>query len=263
MGAYSQIAKLRLLTSLTYRFEVVTSFASSLIIMAASVFLWRTVYRGIGAARGVDQQQMVTYAVLSVFLGAVFVTGVQGTVHRRIRRGEIAIDFIRPISLLGSWLAEDVGGILSALAIRFAPLLLFACLAFGVPAPCSWTILPVFFLSCVLSFGILWLLSALSGMLAFWTVEIGHMGIVKDALVWFLSGSVVPIWFFPAWFQSASRFLPFIYTYQTPLGIYIGRTPIGSAALALGVQAVWVVVLGLALAGVWRLGQRRVLVQGG
>lgn len=263
MGPYAQIAKLRLLTSLTYRFEVVTGVASSLIVMAASVFLWRTVYRGIDSAAGVAQQQMVTYAVLSVFLGAVFVTGVQGTVHRRIRRGEIAMDFIRPISLLGSWLAEDVGGIVSALAIRFLPLLVFACLLFGVPAPCSWGVLPVFLLSCALSFGILWLMSALAGMLAFWTVEIGHMGIIKDTLVWFLSGSVVPIWFFPGWFQSASRFLPFIYTYQTPLGIYIGRTPVREALPALSIQALWVAALGLALAGVWRLGRRHVLVQGG
>ncbi|MFH0878423.1 MAG: ABC-2 family transporter protein [Lentisphaerota bacterium] len=263
MGPYFQIAKLRLLTALTYRFEVVTGVASSLIMMAASVFLWKTVYRGIGSAAAVDQQQMVTYAIISVFLGAIFVTGVQGTITRRIRRGEIAIDFIRPISLLGSWLAEDAGGVLSALAVRFLPLLVLAGLFFGLPLPASRTALPVFLVSCLFSFGILWLLSALSGMLAFWTIEIGHMGLVKDTLVWLMSGGVVPIWFFPEWFQALSRYLPFIYTYQTPLAIYIGRTPVREAAPALAVQFFWLILLGVLVRYVWHCGHRRVMVQGG
>ncbi len=263
MGPYARIAKLRLLTSLTYRFEVVVGIATSVILMVTSVFLWRTVYRGIGTAGGVDQHQMTTYAIVSVFLGSIFVTGVQNIVNRRIRQGEIAVDLIRPISPVGAWLAEDVGSAISALTIRFAPLLVVAALLFGFPAPASWTALPVFAASCLLSFGILWLMSILSGMLAFWTMEIGHMGIVKDTVVWLMSGGVVPIWFFPKWFQAVSEYLPFIYTYQTPLAIYVGKTPLRAALPALAVQLVWVILLAAAARAVWRVGQRRILVQGG
>lgn len=35
----------------------------------------------------------------------------------------------------------------------------------------------------------------------------------------FLSGSVVPIWFFPDWFQRISALFPFIYIYQFPIGL--------------------------------------------
>ncbi len=49
-----------------------------------------------------------------------------------------------------------------------------------------------------------------------------------------------------------------------PSAAVLGRRPfLREAVPALGVQALWVALLGLALAGVWRVGHRRVLVQGG
>jgi ABC-type uncharacterized transport system permease subunit len=44
--------------------------------------------------------------------------------------------------------------------------------------------------------------------------------------------------------------------------VYFGRAP-GGLAGALGVQVLWVVVLGLLCAAVWGRARRRVVVQGG
>jgi ABC-type uncharacterized transport system permease subunit len=51
------------------------------------------------------------------------------------------------------------------------------------------------------------LLSALTGMITFWAMYLGRLGVVKDVLVNILSGMLIPIWFFPPF--SAGRFLPF------------------------------------------------------
>jgi ABC-2 type transport system permease protein len=121
----------------------------------------------------------------------------------------------------------------------------------------------LFIPSCLLSYGILWLLSALVGLIAFWVMELGNMGIVKDSIVRVLSGSIVPLWFFPESVQNVSKFLPFQYTFQTPLGIYIGETGPAAALSSMAVQAVWIGILFLLLAAFWKKTKTKTLIQGG
>lgn len=74
---------------------------------------------------------------------------------------------------------------------------------------------------------------------------------------------MIPLWLFPDVVQNVSRYLPFQYTYQAPLEIYIGRIPPSGALPVLLIQAVWIVGLTVVLALIWRRAQARVIVQGG
>ena len=47
-------------------------------------------------------------------LSSVFVCDVQDTIYYKIREGQIVTDFYRPIPLLACYLADDIGGMLSA-----------------------------------------------------------------------------------------------------------------------------------------------------
>ncbi|HZG78417.1 MAG TPA: ABC-2 family transporter protein [Paenibacillus sp.] len=254
---------MRIQTNLAYRFEVFASVGTNLVLLIASVFLWQTAYRGIDQVHATSMQDMVTYTILSVMLASSFVCGVQNTIYTKIREGQIATDFYRPIPLLACYLADDLGDMLSSFATKALPLFAIAALFFGPPLPASFTALVLFLPSCLLSYCILWLLSALVGLIAFWVMEIGNMGMVKDAIVRVLSGSLVPLWFFPESVQTISRYLPFQYTYQTPLGIYIGATGPAEALQAMAVQAAWIGVLLAGLALFWKKTKTKTLIQGG
>jgi ABC-2 type transport system permease protein len=89
------------------------------------------------------------------------------------------------------------------------------------------------------------------------------MGMVKDSIVRVLSGSIVPLWFFPESVQTVSKFLPFQYTYQTPLGIYIGNIGTREALAAMGIQFIWIAVLFMLLAAGWKRTKTKTLIQGG
>jgi ABC-2 type transport system permease protein len=115
----------------------------------------------------------------------------------------------------------------------------------------------------VLSYAILWLLSAIVGLVAFWAMELGNMGMVKDSIVRILSGSIIPLWFFPSSIQTISKFLPFQYTYQTPLAIYIGEIRTVDALKAMGIQFVWIAALYVLLYVVWNKAKKKTLIQGG
>lgn len=246
-----------------YRFDVFASLLSNAILMLASVFLWKVAYQGMGTVSRVSQDQMISYAIMVVLLRSLFRCDVQDTLVRRLREGEIATDLIKPVNLLCYWLAEDIGTAVSSTARYLIPLLILSTLLFHPPLPATWQAFALFLPSCLLSFGILWLMAALMGMIAFWTLELGNLGMVKDVLVAILSGSIVPLWFFPRSIERVSRLLPFQYTYQTPLGIYVGRTPPGDALGSMAIQLVWVVALALLLSAIWSRARNKVLVQGG
>jgi ABC-2 type transport system permease protein len=263
LQAYWYIAKMRILTTLAYRFEVFASVGSQLILMFAAVFLWRTAYSGDAHSTSMQLDQIVTYSVLSILLGSVFICDVQNTIYNKIREGQIVVDFYRPITLLGCYLADDLGTMMSSVVNKVLPLFLLASIFFKMPLPVSFTSFILFIPCCVLSYAILWLLSAIVGLISFWVMELGNMGMVKDSIVRILSGSIIPLWFFPSSIQTISKFLPFQYTYQTPLAIYIGEISPIDAMKAMGIQFVWIAIFYALLYVVWNKAKKKTLIQGG
>jgi ABC-2 type transport system permease protein len=266
MRAYAYFIKMRVLTALAYRFEVWIGMVGDIIMLAASVYIWKAAY-GSGAvgtgASVVGLESMITYTVISVLLGSIFQTGVQNRIYHQVREGNIALDLMRPLPLLGIYFSDDIGVMVSELVNKAVPLLLSTLLLFGFPLPAGVGALAGFMVSCLFSFMILWLMSAMVGLVAFWVAELGDLGMFKDVTVRVLSGSLVPLWFFPDPVQRVSEWLPFQYTYQTPIGIYIGQIPTGDAVRAICIQALWVIILSLLLKWIWKHARSKVMVQGG
>jgi ABC-2 type transport system permease protein len=266
MLAYGYLMRMRILTALAYRFEVWIGVVGDVIMLTAYVFIWKAAYGGGidgSGASVIELHSMISYSVLAVLLACIFQIGVQDTIYQQVREGNIAMDLLRPIPLLGTYFANDVGNMISALVNKALPLLVIAAALFGFPKPSSFGAFAIFLVSALLSFFILWLMSALVGLVAFWVAELGNLGMVKDAVVRILSGSFVPLWFFPSSVQRISEWLPFQYTYQTPIGIYVGATTIIDAWRAIGVQVLWVIVFFLLLSWVWRYAKSKVMIQGG
>ena len=242
MASYAYFIKIKILMALSYRFEAFSATLMQFIILAVGSFFWRAVYAGHAAVQDTTLEQMLIYTVMSVLLHCFFSTGVEENLRGRIGQGEIAVDMIKPINLFGMYLAGDAGQIVVNMAQKGLPLLLFAWLFVAKPVPASLAGAALFLCSAVMSFLVQWLIAAIFGMLNFWLIDIGNIGGVKNYIVAFLSGSVVPLWFFPVWVQKAMAFLPFVYIYQTPIGFYIGKIAPSEAPLILSIQLGWVLV---------------------
>lgn len=255
---------MRVLTEFSYRFDVLSSIGSNVIILITTVYIWKAAFGNSHAnINGVTESEMITYTILSIILSVFFSNKIQDTLNERIREGNIAIDFLRPIHLLLSYFADEVGRSLSSFLNKGIALFVISSILFHLPKPESFTHLIIFIISCILSFTILWLLSAIVGVFAFWVVELGNMGMVKDAIVLFLSGSFVPLWFYPKEIQVLSTFLPFQYTFQTPLSIYIGKLELFKAWTSLAIQSLWVMIFLAILLFLWNKAQSKTFIQGG
>ena len=260
---YLYLGKIRLLASLQYRIEALGGVLSNLVPLLTMVFIWKHGFKPNMTVHGVSQSQMIVYSIMALGLKDVFFFNVQDTLFLGAREGGVAIELSRPYMLLMRYFVEDLTLSLSAFLRRFVPLMVISSLFIHVPFPGSFLNALFAAISFGFSFFILWTLSALMGLVAFWTVDFGNLGMVKDACVRILSGSIIPIWFFPEPIQIVSKYLPFQYTYQTPLAIYIGKTEWQESFLPMSFQVMWLVVLLPLLFILWEKAKRRLLIHGG
>jgi len=255
--------KLQMQVYLTYRFEVFAALITRFILILANLFLWSSVYTGQDTIQGVSRDQMITYSILSVCLSIMCQCGVQGSLNGDVRGGNIAILLMRPYHLLAGYFAEDIGTIVVKTCTIVAPILVLSGIFLPFQGPASWSVLPLVLLGYLFGFLILWLLSVLVSMFTFVTMELGNMGVVKDTIVAILSGSMIPLWFFPKGVEQALMLTPFPYTYQTPLGLYIGKISPSEGMWQILIQLCWVVLLMAVVSFVWKKVQNKVLIQGG
>lgn len=261
LRAYAGLARTGARTPWMYRSNMVMS----LVFMAVQVVLftvvWRAIYRGRGIVNGVDSSTAVAYAILALATTAVLNPWRASPLPDRVREGKIIIDLMRPQSLVEQAIAGQVGQ-----AAAFIPTVAVALIAGaavgGLVAPASAGAAGGFVLSLFLALIVGQLLTFIVSLQAFWTMEIGGPMMIYNLLAALLAGGLVPLWLMPGWLRSTAQWLPFQASTFTPLSIYMGRPP-GGVAAALGVQCVWIVVLTLLGAGIWRRAQHRVVVQGG
>ena len=170
---------------------------------------------------------------------------------------------MKPVSLFGIYFAEDIGTIIALILQNILPILLIGSLLIKVPKMADLRDLPLFVLSVLLSFFINWFLAALFGMMAFSAVNIDALIQVKKHLIRLISGSIIPLWFFPDPIANVLKFLPFPYIYQLPLSIYIGRGTRAEIFTGMEIQLAWAVVLFLVFLFAQKQITRKVMVQGG
>ncbi|WP_427919252.1 ABC transporter permease [Streptomyces sp. cg40] len=233
------------------------------IVLVAS--LWRGLYSQTGTTAGLTRDQAVTYAVLAVLasrLRELDQYAGRDTVLQHMHFGTIIYWYLRPLPPQRYYALRAFGEQLYGLAWALTGYVV--CLAAGVVEPPeSVAAAGVFALSMLLGQLVLYYVMLLIDQLCFWTLRNGAAMLILIFAQNLLSGVYAPLWFFPDWFITMSRFLPFQATLSVPLSIYVGRIPLSDAGAQLALQAAWVAVLSLFTRFLWRRAARRVVAQGG
>ncbi|WP_426244490.1 ABC transporter permease [Nocardioides sp. LHG3406-4] len=217
-------------------------------------------------AGGYDSVDAVTYVWLGQALlmtVAVWGGGTTDDLAERIRTGDVAIDLYRPVGVMGWYLAGDLGRAAYHLLTRGVGPTVLGWLLFDIRLPGSPVAAAGFLVSLVLavvaSFAIRWLVACS----AFWLLDQSGLRMMAGALALFFSGMALPLVIFPEPWRSIALALPWASYLQTPADIWLGKREGLDLLVALGQQAVWIVVL----LGIGRLvlsaATRKVVVQGG
>jgi viologen exporter family transport system permease protein len=263
LDAYVEFAKVAFSREGTYRPQVFTHIGSVLLRVFLLSCLWTALYRNNGEQAGITLDAMITYATLALLLDLIY--GVNGAyvIREKIREGSIAIDLMRPISVPLYVLADTVGQT-SFAALQIIPALLLSLLLVHVDKPVTLVAGLAFLVSIALGFLVNFFLDLMMATITFWTMEIFGVQLMVQFISSLLSGSLVPLYFFPAGIVQQLAFAsPFAAIYNAPLSIYIGKVAQTQIVAMLGFQVAWVVVFGAVAMALWRIGERKVVIQGG
>lgn len=216
-----------------------------------------------GTLAGYDVGTMSAYVWLSQgLLGSVNFWG-GSDMMQRVRSGDVAIDFLRPVDVQGATIATDVGKGLFALLPRGLPSVLIGVLVVGMTMPATPGPYLLGGLSVLIGITVSHAFVYVLAVTGFWLVETRGVTVLYMSVAGLFAGLFTPIWLFPDWLRSAAEATPFPSMMMYPIDVLTARVTGWDAVGLVGVQLAWlagVLVLGHVLT---RAGRRTLEVQGG
>lgn len=265
MNRYTPFAAAGLQGLLQYRSTFLISAVTATTAVGVQVFLWRAVYAGrdSGLLGGYDLPTLTTYVLLAQILGLVQANRVDEEVSGEVQRGDIAVSLLRPVSYPLARFAAGLPVSLTNATLVAVPVLLLYAVLLPLTAPSTTGVL-LFVCSAALSLVIGFGVNLLVGLAGFVTTNIWGVRVVKDSLVAFFAGQVVPLALMPGPLAAVAHALPFQGMIDGPLRLLLGRYDglLGAAGI-LAVQLGWALALTALAAVAWRAAVRRVEVLGG
>ncbi|MGW7041445.1 ABC transporter permease [Streptomyces avermitilis] len=232
---------------------------------AVTVFLWRAVYAGTPGSGpgGFSEEGITTYLLVAQILQVLHTNRVDDEVAAEVYRGDIAVMLVRPVSypVMRFFTCLPVVGA-NAVLVGVPVLGLFALLVpLSAPRPAD---LLLFAASTALSVLLAFCVNLLTGMTGFLTTNTWGVRMVKQSVVSFFAGQLVPIALMPGPLAALARALPFRGMVDGPLTLLLGRYDgWADAAGVLAQQVAWVAALSLLCAVLWRAALGRLEVLGG
>ena len=210
-----------------------------------------------------DASAVLTYVWLTQgFIMTIFIYG-WNDLALRIRSGDIAVDLVRPTDPLRMGLAADYGRALYHALFRGIPPFVVGALVFPLVLPRDALMWLAFVASVLLAIAASYGFRLLYNLAAFWTMEARGPVLLAGLLASFFTGFLIPIGLFPSWLAAIAYATPFPSMIQMPVDIFVGAIPAPDIPRALVTQLAWAVAV-LALArGMFALGVRRLVIQGG
>ena len=267
MRKYWSFFRIRFIAGLQYRAAALAGICTQFFWGTMTLLLYRAFYQNGGSAFPMTFPELSCYIWLQqASLGMFMAWSFDEDIFSGILSGGVSYELCRPADLYAMWFTKNMALRMSRTALRCLPILLVAAF---LPEPFRLLPPPVLFcflgfvVSLLLGFLVLVAFSMLVYISVFYTLSTSGVRILVVSVVEFFSGFVIPLPFFPEALQPFVRALPFASMQSTPFLVYSGNLSGGELAGAVGMQAVWLIVL-LVFGRLWMAKTlKRVVVQGG
>ena len=268
---YAAAFRARFLLLLQYRAAALAGFVTQCWWGAIKIMVFAAFYETASVAAPISLPNVITYVWLGQAFLALLPWLADPEVAMLIRTGGVGYDRLRPLDTYGYWYARTLGWIVA----RALPRAILMLIAAGIVLPLvglqawSWRppsgveamalFAPAFVLMTLLSVAVLMLANVVVA------ASLNERGVnaVLMPLVVVLSGSLVPLDFFPDVLHPFLHFQPLAGLVDIPFRIYFGDLHGLAALQGLALQAGWALALiVLGRAAMARM-MRRLEMQGG
>jgi len=263
LAAYLEFARVGFVNILAFRLRYYTGIITYLINVSVYYFIWRAVFANSEQIVGYNLAQMVTYVSVGWILRSFYWNTIDQEMAYEVIEGKIAMDLIKPVSVLWMWFSRAMGESAFRLGLLTLPTAIVVALVFPVQGPASTLNFALFFIGALGSFALMAAINFMIGTCAIPLKSILALIRAKYWLIELLSGLLIPISFFPHRLQIILDWLPFEHIAYTPLQIYLGKLDAQAAAFALAKQWIWIVVLFKLADAWWNHAVKKITIQGG
>ncbi len=245
-----------------YRIEWLLGILNSIIQIFISIAIWKALYGNRQTVNGINFSVIATNFIISLGLSSIFSTN-DFAIQQKINDGSIANELLKPIDFRKILLAQTLAQIAFKFLSNFLPTFLITSLVFGILPPAGIVNFLLYLLSMLLGFCVLWSLSLIIQMTAFWIINVWSISTIKNVFVKVLAGAALPLYFMPEPIMKIIRFTPFDSIYHIPLQIYLGNASSEQIILCFLKQIVWIAILYSISILMWNCGSKKIIVQGG
>ncbi len=239
-----------------YRGAAFISVLGFLIEPIVYLIVWRTVAAQAGEINGYGVDQFTSYYIVWTLVRVFNLALSPGAWDWWVRSGRIANDLLHPVDPYHRQLA-GMAGAKFVWIVLWIPVAVFLTVLFRPSFSPSLLEGSIFLVTAwagyVIRFNVLWVL----GLVSFWTTRAQALVEVVVAMELLLSGRLVPMAIMPQWVQTISAWLPFKWTFEYPIEVFIGQLTPAEIWQGLGMQILWIAITGSAIALVWRAAIRK------
>lgn len=253
---------------MTYRLNFICHFLGNIMAAFIMYFIWKAVFLSSDSDTfmGFTMENMVIYLFISFLTDYLAYSDGAYVVGEEIKEGSIAMRMIRPCSFEMCFLFQEMGFQIMNAAIIFIPMVTgVEIYRFVVTGAVQFDIVSflIYIVSVLLAYMINFYFNVCYGFMAFFFKNLWGTTLIKDTLVSFLSGGIIPLAFLPAGLSTVLNFLPFASLRYTPVMIYMGMYSAGEIAWHMGLQAFWLLVMFGLSKLIWNSAMKHLSVQGG
>lgn len=264
---YLSLLRIRFIHGLQYRTAAYAGIATQFAWGAMRILLFRAFYRADPASFPMTFQALSSYVWLEqAFLALFAAWSFDNDIFSAIRDGSVAYELTRPTDLYAMWFTKHAAVRLSRATLRCMPILVVAAFLpkpYGISLPPSpWAFL-LFVATAALGVCVVTGMAMLLYIAAFYTLNPAGLRAIYGSLADLLSGSLIPLPFFPPLIRTIVMWTPFGYIMDLPFRVYSGDLAGGEALRGAALQTAWCMILILAGRLWMKRALRRVVVQGG
>ena len=273
---YKPFFKAGSMDKMAFKFNIFSWLIVSALQVACLVFLWIAVYNN--STNGMDSiingftfKDMITYLVMiNIFTFVSFDGNTSWTINQEIKDGTIAMAFVKPISYRKRFIFTNLGVVSTMILMFGIPSFTIAYIVFYfmgyIEIISVWSFLLYLFLFLIAQLIATMLndvINYIFGFLCFYTTAGFGLNTIRQVIVNFLSGTLIPLSFFPGIFERIVSLMPFAGMAQNPVLIMLMKVSYLDAFKLIGIGFIWLLILELFGWLLFNHASKKITVQGG
>ncbi|QNO16638.1 ABC-2 family transporter protein [Alkalicella caledoniensis] len=202
--------------------------------------LWGAIFDNRAVVAGFTFNTMISYYIIGSFIAQLDQSsGTGGQISREIRGGQFSKYMVRPMGVFGYFVSQTVGVSVFLLSFNLIAAVLWV-FVFRVKFVISYNPFTLLSTLVICGLGLLFMmqLNFYIGILAFKFLDTGMFMMIKDNIMQFVTGSLIPLGLLPTLVQDIMRYFPFYYIIYLPSMLLMGENE-GEITVGLVTLIIW------------------------